>query len=212
MCFSEDVSWATLAASWTGCAALAATGQPHLQAMAGFFAVVGGMQLWEALLWRNVAGGCTSTNGALSNAGAINNHLEPLALYAMCRWLLAPRSPFKANLAGAVIVVYVLVFSLLTANFLHRPLEQRCTRATRSGLTWQWNEYGNNTNLAYALFLAAFVTTTYAYMPAGVDHAFTAVTLTSLVVSNALYGGKGMVGSMWCFFAALFPWLALACV
>lgn len=212
MCFSENVSWATLVASWTGCAALAATGQPQWQAMAGFLAVVGGMQLWEALLWRNVAGGCTSTNGALSNAGAINNHLEPVALYAMCRWLLAPRSPLKANLAGAIIVVYVLVFGVLTASFLRRPLDQRCTRATRSGLGWQWNEYGNHSNLAYALFLVAFITTTYAYMPAGVDHAFTAVILTSLAASRVVYGGTGMVGSMWCFFAALVPWLAFAFV
>lgn len=181
--------------------------------MAGFLALVGGMQLWEALLWRNIGGGCTPTNGALSNAGAINNHLEPVALYLMCTMLLAPRSPLKANVAGAVMVAYVLLFGVLTAKFVRRPLTERCTRLSRSGLVWQWNEHGTpaNTNWAYALFVVALVTTMYAYMPPGVDIALPAVTVASLVASRIVYGGKGMVGSMWCFFAALLPWITLAC-
>lgn len=208
MCFSERVSWMTLAASWTGCAAMASTGQRHLQAMAGFLALVGGMQLWEALLWRNT--GCTSTNGALSNAGVINNHLEPVALYAMSALLLAPRSPVRARIAATVMVAYVAVFATLTVGFLRRPLERRCTLLTDSGLVWQWNDYGKATDPAYALFLAAFVTTTYAYMPPGFDHKMAAVTVSSLAISSAIYGRRGMTGSMWCFFAALVPWLSFA--
>jgi hypothetical protein len=216
MCFSEDVSWLTLAASWSGCAALAATGQPHWQAMAGFLALVGGMQLWEALLWRN-SRWCTPANGHLSSAGAVNNHLEPLALYAMCRWLLAPRSPLRADLAGAVIAVYALVFGALTLGFVRRPLSERCTRVAPSGrgsgLAWQWNEHGGRhaTMAAYGLFVLAFVTTIYAYLPAGVDHAMAAVTVASLGASLAVYGSQGMVGRMWCLFAALLPWLILSC-
>jgi len=208
MCFSERVSWTTLAASWTGCAAMASTGQPHLQAMAGFLALVGGMQLWEALLWRNT--GCTPTNGALSDAGAINNHLEPVALYAMSALLLTPRSPAKARLAAVVMAAYVAVFATLTVGFLRRPLERRCTRLTDHGLAWQWNDYGKATDPAYLLFLAAFVTTTYAYMPPGFDHTMVAVTVSSFAISSAIYGRRGMTGSMWCFFAALVPWLSFA--
>ena len=175
--------------------------------------MVGGMQLWEALLWRNIGSGCSPTNGALSNAGAINNHLEPVALYLMCTLLLAPRSPFKANLAGAVMVAYVLVFGALTTNFLRRPLTERCTHLTRSGLVWQWNEHGDPSNArwAYALFVVALVTTMFAYMPAGLDIALSTVTVASLAASQVVYGGKGMVGSMWCFFAALLPWITVAC-
>ena len=208
MCFSERASWMTLAASWTGCAAMASTGQPHLQALAGFLALVGGMQLWEALLWRNT--GCTRTNGALSDAGAINNHLEPVALYAMSAWLLTPRSPMRARIAGGVMIAYVLVFGMLTAGFLRRPLERRCTRLTDHGLAWRWNDYGRATNPAYLLFLAAFVTTMYAYMPPGSDHKIVAITVSSFAISRAIYGGRGMTGSMWCFFAALVPWLSFA--
>lgn len=208
MCFSEDVSWVTLAASWTGCLAMAATGKPHLQAMAGFLALVGGMQLWEALLWRNIDQGCTPTNGKLSNAGAINNHLEPIALYLISATMLSPRSPLRAQLAGGVMAAYVLVFGVLTTGFLRRPLEDRCTLLTPSGLVWQWNAYGRRTFPAYLLFLLAFVTTTYAYMPAGYDHTMAFVTVGSMVLSYMMYGRKGMAGSMWCFFAATVPWLS----
>jgi hypothetical protein len=209
MCFSEDVSWLTLAASWSGCAALAATGQPHWQAMAGFLALVGGMQLWDALLWRT-SRWCTPANGALSSAGAVNNHLEPVALYVMCRWLLAPRSPLRADLAGAVMAVYALVFGALTLGFMRRPLSERCTIASSGGLTWQWNEHGRHTGPAYGLFVLAFVTTMYAYLPPGVDHAMAAVCVGSLAGSYAVYRNQGMVGRMWCVFAAVLPWLILA--
>ena len=211
MCFSEEVSWVTLATCWIGCVAMAATGKPHLQAMAGFLALVGGMQLWEALLWRNIGDGntlCSPANGALSSAGAVNNHLEPVALYIMCALFLTPRSPMKSRVADLVMVAYVLVFGPLTASFLRRPLAERCAVHTPSGLVWQWNEYGTKTFPAYALFLLAFVTTTYAYMPPGTDHTMAFVTVASMVASYALYGGRGMAGSMWCFFAALVPWLS----
>ena len=174
--------------------------------MAGFLALVGGMQLWEALLWRNTE--CTPLNGALSNAGAINNHLEPIALYIASTLMLAPRSAAKAQIAGGVMAAYVLVFGVLTAGFLRRPLAERCTRLTENGLVWQWNEYGDKTFPAYILFLLAFVTTTYAYMPAGYDHTMAMVTVSSMLVSYVVYNNKGMAGSMWCFFAALVPWLS----
>ena len=211
MCFSEDVSWLTLAISWAGCGLLAATGTPYLQAIAGFLAVVGGMQLWEALLWRN-SRWCTPLNGALSSAGAVNNHMEPVALYAMCRWLLAPRSAFRADLATAVIAAYMLVFGALTLEFVRRPLANRCTGASSmgTGLAWKWNGYGKRTMWAYGLFVLAFLTTAYAYLPPGADHAMAVTTLASLAISLVMYRGQGMVGRMWCFFAALAPWLALA--
>ena len=78
------------------------------------------------------------------------------------------------------------------------------------GLAWRWNDYGRATNPAYLLFLAAFVTTMYAYMPPGSDHKIVAITVSSFAISRAIYGGRGMTGSMWCFFAALVPWLSFA--
>lgn len=205
MCFSEEVSWLTLAASWTGCAVLGTSSSaPHWKAIAGFLAVVGGMQLWEALLWRNRR--CTPTNVAVSSLGAVNNHIEPVVLYGLCRWLLRPRSASKQHLASAVIVAYVLVFGALTWEFLNRPMAEKCTREGPAGLVWKWNDYGSRSAL-YGLFLLAFLTTMYAYMPSGVDHVVAATMVATFTVSFVKYKHVGMTGSMWCFFAALLPWL-----
>lgn len=217
MCFSERVSWLTLAASWTGSAALAASAAPAADwrvPLAGFLAVVGAMQLWEALLWRER--GCTPRNGTLSGLGAVNNHVEPLVLYALCAALVRPRSAARASLAGGVVAAYAAVAAVLTVAFLRRPLERRCTTTAAAAhvgggsLVWQWNQHGADASrLLYGLFALALLATVYAYFPEGVDHAAAAAVCGSLALSWALYRDAGMVGSMWCYFAALLPWAAL---
>jgi hypothetical protein len=213
MCFSENVSWATLAVAWSGSAALAVYAtNPAWQAVAGFFVVVGAMQLWEALLWRE-RGACNHRNGVLSSAGAINNHLEPVALYVLCVALLKARSPARAAMAGTVMAAYVTVFAILTAEFISRPLHQKCARVTPHGLEWQWNSYDAPTKLAswpYALFLLALLTTVYAYLPLGMDHLLGASIVVTFGVSWVKYRNTALVGSMWCFFAAFLPWVFAA--
>lgn len=210
MCFSEPVSWAALATSWAGCAALAATGAPHAIALAAFLAVVGSMQLWEALLWRDVTrsgGACTPANAAVSSAGAVTNHAEPLVLWAACRALLPAAGGRGAALAAGMVLAYAAVAVPLTAAFVAREDAAKCTVRTSHGLVWRWNDAPD---ALYALFLAALVATLYAYMPAGVRHPAIVVTLVTFAASHALYRDTGMIGSMWCFYAAFLPWLALA--
>jgi hypothetical protein len=212
MCFSEPVSWATLAVSWTGCAALAAGGSPHARALAAFLAVVGGMQLWEALLWRDVSatgGACTPFNAAVSSAGAVTNHAEPLALWAACRALLPAASPTAARLSAALVLAYAVAFVPLTAAFVAGDDADRCTTRGPGGLVWKWNDTGA---YLYVLFLATMVATLYAHMPAGLNHLAAAVTVITFTASYVQYSGTGMVGSMWCFYAAFLPWAALAAV
>lgn len=215
MCYTEGASWAGLAAAWTGCAALAAAagggggGGAHWLVLAGALAVVGGMQLWDALLWRH-RGACTPANATLSKLAAANNHAEPLVYWLLAHWLLTPRSRGRAQLAGGLIAAYALVFGALTLRFWRLPAEEQCTDVGRGGsLTWRWNQAAPAG--AYALFILAALATTYAYMPAGVDHAVAATIVGTFGASYAQYAGEGAVGRMWCFYAAFLPWLALAC-
>lgn len=209
MCFSEGVSWASLAAAWTGCAVLAMRPEAHWRVLAGSLAVVGGMQLWDALLWRQQHEECTRANATLSKAAALNNHLEPLAYWLLAAWLLAPRSPLRAQLAGAALQVYAAVFVVITAWFWMLPREQQCTRTGNDGgLVWNWNRMRGNHGV-YALFLLSLVLTTYAYMPPGVDHGVAIAILATFGASYVQYRGKGEVGRMWCFYAASLPWLAV---
>lgn len=208
MCYSESVSWASLGVAWTGCAVLAMRPQAHWRVLAGALAVVGGMQLWDALLWRQQHD-CTSTNAALSKAAALNNHVEPVVYWLLAAWLLSPRSPCRAQAASIALQVYIAVFMVLTAWFWMLPADQQCTRiGNDGGLVWAWNRMRGSTGV-YALFLVSLVLTTYAYMPAGIDHAITAAILVSFGTSYVQYRGKGEIGRMWCFYAAFLPWLAV---
>lgn len=208
MCFSERESWITLVASWSGCAVLWASGDPAWRAVAVFFAVVGSMQLWEALLWRESR--CTNTNVMLSRAGAITNHAEPLVYLAACMAYVRPVSPGLETLAIGTGVAYAVAFAALTMSFLARPKEAQCTLDGGNGLVWAWNEYGNATVPSYALFLTSLMLTTYAYLPPGMNALVGIPVLTSFWISYMIYKDTGMIGSMWCFYAAILPWLFVA--
>ena len=210
MCFSERVSWMALVASWTGCAALIMTGKPEWVAVAILLGVAGSMQLWEALLWREPR--CSSTNGLVTNIAAVVNHTEPLVYYAASSTVLQARDPRLAAVALVVVSAYVVVFGALTSRFLKRPLERRCTLPKDPhGLVWQWADNGSGLGrYAYLLFVAALVTTTYAYMPSGVNHLVTVVAVGSFILSYAQYQGRNLTGTMWCFFGAVVPWFFVA--
>lgn len=203
MCFSERVSWLMLALSWSGSAALGATGDTHARVLAAFLAVAGAMQGIEALLWRMP--GCSSENVAVSSAGSVLNHAQPLVLWGLSAAFLPARSSSAASLAKWTALAYAAVVGVMTVEFLLRPPERKCTRADSGSLVWQWNTYPGVDRYAYALFLAALVASLFAYFP---DANFlVSVTLVSYLLSHGLYSGTNLVGSMWCFFGAMLPWL-----
>jgi len=205
MCFSEEVSWTALGVSWTGCLALAWTGQRHWQVLAVLLASVGGMQMWEALLWRTP--GCTADNATLSGLGAVNNFVEPLVFWVAASWLLRARSVGRARVAMCINAAYAVVFGALTMEYLGRSLDRKCTVQGPSGsLVWQWNQYGAR-NFLYVLFLAATVSTAAAYMPQGVDVGVIVAILGSFSASAVMYrNDQALIGSMWCFLSAFLPW------
>lgn len=208
MCFSERESWLTLIASWTGCAALWWSGGAEWRAVAAFLAVVGSMQLWEALLWRQ--SGCTAANVAVSKAGAVTNHVEPLVYLAACMAYVRPVSRGLETLAIATGIAYAAVFGVLTVSFLRRPRQAQCTLNDGNGLVWQWNEHGAATAPSYALFLASLLITSFAYLPRGTNVLVGLPILTSFWISYTIYKNTRMIGSMWCFYAAMMPWLFVA--
>lgn len=207
MCFSEEVSWATLAASWTGCAVLATRG-PEWRAVAAFLAIVGAMQLWEALLWRNQA--CNPANVTISRLGAVNNHAEPLAYLVACAANLQPASKSLGIAAASTTIAVTALFGILTYTFWKRPRREQCTLDSGNGLVWQWNAYPHGFTKSYWLFLASLLLTTYAYIPPGPNHLVGLAIAATFTASYMRYQTKSMVGSMWCFYAALLPWFFFA--
>jgi hypothetical protein len=206
MCFSEEISWATFATNLVGCwllwtskGALAGGSRGASRALAVFLAFVGVMQAHEALLWRDVdanAGACTDANVRITRLAALTNHAQPLVLLACC-WAFAPEGaappPAFVLLTAAA---YAVVAVVVTRRFL---VTRRCTRLTRHGLVWPWNDVHSVT---YVLFLASFTVTMVAYVP---DARVLALMWGSFLGSWLLYSDRKMAGSMWCFAAALAP-------
>lgn len=198
----------TLLASWSGCIALAWSRGPEWRAVSTFLAVVGSMQLWEALLWRQR--GCTTANAIVSKIGAVTNHVEPLAYLLACMVFVRPVSDPLKFAAISTGIAYAIVFSVLTYSFVKRPTRDACTLDEGDGLVWKWNDHGGATTPSYALFLASLMLTTYAYLPPGTNHLVWIPMCVSFAFSYMIYGKARMIGSMWCFFAALLPWFFVA--
>lgn len=204
MCFSERVSWLTLGVSLAGCGALASYSSPQYWVLAGLFVNIALMQLWEALLWRQ-RGECTPANHTYSKLAAVTNHLEPLVLFGLSALWLKPASPGLKHATWLVVAVYTAVFGYLTYRYLREPQEKACSTVGKDGLVWTWN-YGSHQN-AYFLFVATMLMIVYAYFPPSSRLGVMGIIGGSFALSQVVYGGTKMVGSMWCFIGALVPWL-----
>ena len=194
MCFSEEVSWATFGIGIVG-AALLYRRSPALGAFLGF---VVAMQLHEALLWRE-GGRCTNTNDLVTKAAAITNHLQPVVLYVACKTFMRPMYPVEPWVTMAV-CLYAVMAIRVTREFVS---EKQCTEVGPRGLVWKWN---NHSPVLYVFYLASMALTMYAYFG---NSDVLWITMSSFALSYMVYKDSKMIGSMWCFFAALTPWYFL---
>lgn len=192
MCFSERVSWTTFGISMLGVLAALRNGDPHTNVLAYSLAVIGSMQAFEALLWRD------PSNVTIARAACIVNHVQPLVFWALSStFITTPRSPEAALRAQLAIAAYLAVAIPYTYSQV-----QKSTLVTvgPNGLEWEWNKRGP---VVYALFLTSLCATADAYF----DSTVVAVIVVSFGLSFAQYHKQKMVGSMWCFYAAFLPWL-----
>lgn len=182
----------------TGVAAvLAKTDDPRLRALAKTLGVVGSMQGFEALLWRDPG------NRAVATAAMLVNHSQPLVLFAFSRHLPA-KSPEALSRAQSAAAAYAAIMTGYTSGALSK---ESLVSRTPSGLVWEWN-YGMLAPVAYGAYLTSVLTTLDAFygdIP-GVAEIFVATFVASLVV----YRDTSMIGSMWCFYAAFLPWALLS--
>ena len=102
--------------------------------------------------------------------------------------------------AAAAVVAYLAIIVPYTARALRRrgPL----VVVGRDGLEWTWN-YAGGREVAYGLFVASACATAWAYFADPMP--VVAAILLSFGASHLAYRDTAVVGSMWCFFAALFP-------
>jgi len=194
MCFNKTVSITTYIIGMVGSLALFMS---NYVPEAIFYAWVIQMQLIEYFLWKNQT--CSDTNKEITKTGIFVNHMEPLVL-----WLAVGFGNLPVGVNA-----YMLGYGIWT-YYVNRNIKSECTVVTpesKSHLEWKWND---NKQLYYICFLGALVLVSlYGLGPvSGQNNAFLVV--LSFMLSWVVYRDSKSVGAMWCFAAALAPFILLS--
>jgi len=196
MCFSAEVSLATYLVGVLGCLLLAASRRAYAEAV--FYLCTVHMQLLEYFMWRDPT--CSPWNKRVTRWAVLVNHAEPFALYLPL--LVTAKLPLWLHLWAAVFFVLTVLYSSQVLA------EESCTTVTKESsphLEWKWN--GGRYHTAFYVLFVITLTTLCLFLRRGAFQA--SVVIVSYVVSYLLYREKKAVGAMWCFAAALAPYLLL---
>jgi hypothetical protein len=202
MCYSAPVSLATFLAG-TGFSALVYTlGDPFSRLLGLFLGFVSLMQGVEFLLWRHQV--CDTTHKALSIAGMILNHLQPLVLIAVTYAIYRRNGPTLLALAA----LYTAVIIPYSAQYFHADRLQ-CTLPQNAScgdphLIWTWNDLPFAVPV-YLLFMVTFLLTALLGIGSYRSATIFAVTAVSTYAFSSLVYPRAAVGALWCFWVALIP-------
>lgn len=196
MCFNATVSITTYVTGLLGCVLLALRKRAYAEAL--FYSCVVQMQLLEYFLWLDPT--CSPRNKKITRLAVLVNHAEPFALYLPL--LLTGRLPRWVH---AWMASYFVLTVLYSTRVLHADLCTTVTRESDPHLEWKWND-GQLHVLFYSLFLFTLITLCL-FLRRGTFQA--SMVFVSYVVSYGVYNQKKSVGAMWCFAAALAPFVLL---
>lgn len=185
------------------------------RAFAFFMTVIISMQIIEAILWKNQE--CNKANDIASKVAIIQNFLQPYAMI-IALFFLIPN--MKTNWFGyGAASIYIVAFTgvmiwYISQNKLFK--QDYCSIANCDGychMTWQWTQFDNASTrtiwplhvlwLALPLLVLQNVPGLVFTVLAGLS-----LWLGSIVTNRT--GQRGSAASMWCWFAAGFPFLYIA--
>jgi hypothetical protein len=152
------------------------------------------MQLIEYFLWKNQS--CSYTNKEITKTGIFVNHMEPFILWMAVGF---GNLPLGVN-------TYMILFGIWT-YYINKRIKPECTLESKSHLEWKWN---TGKGWYYIGFVGALVLVSLYGLEnrRGQNNAFLIV--LSFLLSWTIYGDAKLIGAMWCFAAALFPFLLLS--
>jgi hypothetical protein len=166
------------------------------------------MQLIEYFLWKYQP--CIepvkAQNEKATKIGILVNHFEPIIL-----WLAILR--YGRELPNWI-TTWMVVFIGMSIWYTKRVIDNlECTTVTKESaphLEWKWNnaEYGR---IYYAYFLITLVLLSIYGIPNVINGRINAViAVASFIISYAVYGDRKVVGAMWCWLAALCPYILMS--
>lgn len=201
MCHSYEASISALIVGWAGCFMLMMTKSRINFRVGLFFFYVLSMQLIEAFMWKDQK--CSGLNQIASKIGFIQNIGQPILAYVA----LLPFIP-KENIMFVTIATIVYIVSLtafVLKNKTQMTLESFwCTKAQHQGLEWNWSR--KQDLWIWFIFVASLSIT---MLSSKLSLLTSLATLATLLASYLRYGATKAVGSWWCFYAVILPYVQL---
>jgi hypothetical protein len=203
MCFDKETSIVTYLIGTISSIALFKSNNTSYKIAGQFFLFVSQMQLIEYLLWKDTS--CNTNNKIISTTGSLLNHLQPIVLYLLLK--LNNKSLSNNKLLSAIIGIYIISLVLYSNNIY--PLD--CTTLTDTEpqhLDWKWNHKKHSTKF-YLIFLVTMILLSYNGFEKPYNLYLALICIGTYVVSYIIYKDKNVTGAVWCWFAALIPFLLL---
>lgn len=202
MCHSYDASLAALAVGWTGCIMLMLTNKLINFRIGLFFMYVLSMQLIEAIMWKDQS--CKGNNQLASKIGFIQNIGQPIFAFIALK-------PFIKNTELNIVIFALSLYIASLGLFIIKNKTQLsldsfwCTRAGEAGLEWNWAR--SQDLWVWSSFVISLALTMFSSKLS----IYTSIaTFGTLVASYILkYGNSKAVGSWWCFYAVILPYVQL---
>lgn len=203
MCWSKEVSIGTYSIGMLGSVLLYNKGYP-IESL--FYGWVIQMQLIEYFLWsyQPCIDPHKNKNENVTIIGTFVNHLEPIIL-----WLLIMK---YGKELPQFMKYWMIIFVIITIAYTKNVVEKsECTTITEESaphLQWKWTEQDYNKSY-YSVFLVTLVLLSY-YGIGGYNGSLNSmIAVITYGLSYAIYGDKKVVGAVWCWLAAIVPYLLL---
>jgi hypothetical protein len=218
MCFNEKSSLLTYLIGISGSLNLY---NINLIPESVFFGWVSHMQLIDFILWKNQPCKiqesnkvckkeelklCNKTNQNTTTAGMIINQLEPVVMFISILIFSKQKLPIWVMI---LTIIFFICLFIYTKDVIDKKdtIEKKCTYMTEQSnphLFWQWN-YNEPYNIIYFYFVLIFVLLSYYGFSNGKVSSF--IVLISYIISHIIYDNKKSVGTIWCVFGAIMPWI-----
>ncbi len=205
MCFSPEISLITFIVGIIGAALSFSLGTTTDKIVGTIFGFISLMQGIEFGLWKHQ--NCDNINKTFTSLGLIFNHIQPIVLAAIILYfnknLSSNEFSYKRNIIILLTIIYTAVIIFYSLQF---QLQDECTiKNDYQHLQWNWNLLKYK-GIVYTLFLITVIIIFLIGTPNFVQGIFIAIfLLVSYMISFFIYKERNIIGSMWCFFSALFP-------
>ena len=199
MCYSARVSLGTFLIGTVGSLLIVSFGHWVDKVIGFFWFFVSSMQFIEYLLWSHQI--CDDWNRAISYAGMILNHLQPMVLGVLFL-LFGTR-----NKRPILYVILAYMVAMIPFSHSFRDVEdQQCT-ARHPGnphLRWNWNNLPYSTTF-YSIFTCAIAIICFLGFPTQWTRNLFGISAFLGILTNMYIYGRTHAGAMWCFYTALTP-------